>query len=471
MPFPEETPAGTGTAGTYYFFDSFVAAEGRKYNGVLGGLGVQQSVTPSMTLRISSGQFHQRDMTEPNRTLASPTTVTLAAADPDKLRVDIISIYWNGSSVVTQATVGTFADNSMPIPNAQPPNSHPLGAFNVVLATVMVYPGVTAIGDENIYDRRFFLPFQYTGLTPYVVSAGALGGVVGNEIGIWNVNGSLEKGPVYTTLGDVKGPAVSIDNEVVLYSGTTGKLIKRSSDTGRPKLAAGVLSVGDINLAAEVFGRLPYVNLTAPGGLSRLLGRGAASGGDWQELTLGTGLSMTGTVLSASGALPAVSQQGLYNTDTAERNLLSFTVPGGSLGVDQGYLFFILGRYLFNSGTPTVTIRIKLGATTLMGDASTTLAANVANRTLMLWGMLTNVGATNVQRAIVSGYIGAITAGSVAGVMDIAVANTATFALITGNGTSAEDTTSDKVLSITNQFSVSNVAVECAWKSVAYLTG
>jgi hypothetical protein len=43
-------------------------------------------------------------------------------------------------------------------------------------------------------------------------------------------------------VGDVTGPAASIDSEVALFSGTGGKTLKRAALTGIAKLAAGVLS-------------------------------------------------------------------------------------------------------------------------------------------------------------------------------------------------------------------------------------
>lgn len=42
--------------------------------------------------------------------------------------------------------------------------------------------------------------------------------------------------------GDVVGPASSVDNEIALYSGTSGKIIKRASTTGILKATSGVIA-------------------------------------------------------------------------------------------------------------------------------------------------------------------------------------------------------------------------------------
>src|SRR5690348_17667503 len=41
--------------------------------------------------------------------------------------------------------------------------------------------------------------------------------------------------------GDVVGPSSSVDSEVALFSGTTGKIIKRATASGIAKLTSGVL--------------------------------------------------------------------------------------------------------------------------------------------------------------------------------------------------------------------------------------
>ena len=66
--------------------------------------------------------------------------------------------------------------------------------------------------------------------------------------------------------------------------------------------ASGIATCQSVTLTTDVIGDLPFANLVQASAASRLLGRGSAAGaGDWQELTIGSGLTLVGTVLDSAG--------------------------------------------------------------------------------------------------------------------------------------------------------------------------
>lgn len=68
-------------------------------------------------------------------------------------------------------------------------------------------------------------------------------------------------------------------------------------------IAAQVITRALINLTSHVTGRLPFANLVAGTAGSKLVGTSASGAGDFAEITLGTGLSMSGSTLNAAGGL------------------------------------------------------------------------------------------------------------------------------------------------------------------------
>lgn len=106
-------------------------------------------------------------------------------------------------------------------------------------------------------------------------------------------------------LGDVVGPASSVDSEVALFNGTTGKLLKSATITGLAKLTAGVLSAATagvdyiVDLAYVVGTYLTFNNhwITVATFLDADLG--------WTVSALTNTHTLTGTYIDNNGACKA----------------------------------------------------------------------------------------------------------------------------------------------------------------------
>ena len=215
--------------------------------------------------------------------------------------------------------------------------------------------------------------------------------------------------------------------------------------------ASKLVDTADVNDNQITYAKMQDVSAT-----SRLLGRLTSGAGDVEELT---GAQAAGII----GALSVYNRStgSSYNTDLNEHTLYSFTVTGGDLSTNKALLIFLGGNMLFNSGSPTITMRVKLGTTTLWGDVSAAITLSATRRPWNLWVLLGNTGANNAQACYGIGSLGSVNAASVAGIGEIALPGTAQIVTIGPfRGTAAENSANNLTLAITNQFSVSNAAVE-----------
>jgi hypothetical protein len=110
--------------------------------------------------------------------------------------------------------------------------------------------------------------------------------------------------------GDVTGPSVAVDGDVAVFNGTTGKIIKVGATTGTGNLVrATSATLLTPNIGTPTSGTL--TNCTFPVAIqstgitcstARVLGRSTAGTGSVEQISLGSGLSLTAGVLNTTGS-------------------------------------------------------------------------------------------------------------------------------------------------------------------------
>lgn len=136
-----------------------------------------------------------------------------------------------------------------------------------------------------------------------------------------------------------------------------------------------------------------------------------------------------------------------------DTSIFSYVVPGNLLALNRSLRVTLLCDYIANSGTPTLTMKLLYGATTLWNsNASAVLGANAARGGIFIQFILQNKGATNSQQAMGTMILPSRTIAATTGVGGI---NSTTYNA-SFYGTSAEDSTLAKTLDFHVQWSAAN---------------
>ena len=183
--------------------------------------------------------------------------------------------------------------------------------------------------------------------------------------------------------GDVTGPSVSVDGDVAVFNGVSGKVIKVGTTTGTgPIVRADSPTLTTPILGTPTSGTL--TNCTMPRAVettgitsatNKLVGRGTAGTGSLEQITIGTGLVMSpGNVLDWAGtAAGYVIGPVTSSTDAIARftNTLGDQISDAAWSISSGDIYGIAGGTSMTYGF--AWIPAAAGAPTGVVQQATTL--------------------------------------------------------------------------------------------------
>lgn len=296
------------------------------------------------------------------------------------------------------------------------------------------------------------------------ILTGAGGGTGTTLRGGLVVEGTVTAGSGPTTLTDSAGKVLSAAlNTVAVGQGGTGATTLTGLVKGNGTSAFTAASAGTDYVAP---GAATGSGLTMA--TSRLLGRTTASTGAIEEISIGSGLSLSAGSLSATGGggwttgilFRNTSSTEIINNSAAETSCFpgaTKTIPGGTLGT-TGVVKFSINGQLTNStgGNVTFTLKVLFGGTTYFQDATANIGSNANPRAFRIDGELSADNSTSAQR--LTGIIWIAPAGTVTtGYGDLGSAGS----ILYGNGfggTPTEDSTADKTFDVTITASTANAS-------------
>ena len=247
----------------------------------------------------------------------------------------------------------------------------------------------SAIWNISLWDTAIW-PVVFGVLPPAQGGTGldtsASTGVAQVTAGLWSVSAiDLASADVTGTLPVTSGGTglATATQGDLLYGSASNTISRLTKDANATRYLSNTGTSNNpawaqVNVANGVTGDLPYANLTPASAASTLVGRGSASGaGDWQEITVGSGLAMTGTTLSSSGGSGAPTTA-TYITQTADATLSNEQALSA---LASGYMKVTTGTGVVTSqatpipladgGTAQSTAAAALGASGLNIESAT----------------------------------------------------------------------------------------------------
>lgn len=208
---------------------------------------------------------------------------------------------------------------------------------------------------------------------------------------------------------------------------------------------AGAVGTPEIADDAVTFAKMQNI------ATDRVLGRDTAASGNIEELTLGSGLAISGGALTLTGG---AASHILFTTNsveagpsatTTETDLLSYTVPAGTMGSLSIIRVTLWGHWAQGATPASVRLRIKFGGTTWVDDTSIVGTASDLCPVNISIIVMSN-GSTTSQN--IGGYMMlGTTSGGTAGVLELGGDELRAFTPFVAEST--VNTGSDQTLAIT----------------------
>lgn len=143
------------------------------------------------------------------------------------------------------------------------------------------------------------------------------------------------------------------------------------------------------------------------------------------------------------------------NTTVTETTVYTKSIGAGHMSTDRMLRLTLLGDYLNNNAAANITLRVKLGATTLMDDITAVINTSATRRPFNLQVEIANLASASVQFATLLFVVGPLS-GATTGIGDLANASDLGSTIMATNGTTAVATASAQTLVVTIQHNASS---------------